>query len=218
MHSLAFALVLILRTYDLVGVPPSEIAGAERTAAALLHRAQIEVSWVACQSAHAAARHPLCDETQRPGELFIRIVALPGDSTNAALADAYIDKEAGFGWFATIYFERVRSLAAASDVDAGTLMGRAIAHEVGHLILGTSGHSPNGLMRAMWSASMLRHERAWAWTFSKDEAAHLRTKLSERLAPSAAPVANLIEPFPPGKPCGKTPKLVCAEQRAEFRP
>ena len=41
MHTLGLALLLVLRTYDMVGVPSSEIATAERTASALMARAQI---------------------------------------------------------------------------------------------------------------------------------------------------------------------------------
>ena len=32
----------------------------------------------------------------------------------------------------------------------GKILGHAIAHEVGHVLLGTNGHSVGGLMRARW--------------------------------------------------------------------
>jgi hypothetical protein len=218
MYTLGFAFLLVLRTYDMVGVPSREIAAAERTVSAVMARAGIDVSWIACRGASAGTHRPACDQTRQPSELIVRLVAVPRQATNLALADAYIDTEAASGWFATIYVERVRSLAAASGVDPGTLMGRAMAHEVGHLLLGTSAHSATGLMRASWSAPMLRRQGAWAWVFSDEETDRLRSKVSQRVAPAPVVRADLIEPLPPSQPCGKMRGLVCAGPIVEPRP
>jgi hypothetical protein len=195
MHTLGVALLLVLRTYDMVGLPPTEIARAEREAAAILGRARIEVLWVSCLPVPVAPDDRRCDQAHQPSELIVRIIAAPAQLTNSALADAYVDKDAALGSFATVYADRVRNLAAAGGIDPGTLMGRAIAHEAGHLLFGTSSHSVNGLMRAVWSAPMLRRRDVWAWTFSNREAVALRARLSERLALPAPvqtePIASL---------------------------
>jgi len=46
---------------------------------------------------------------------------------------------------AFVYSERVYARAAGTRVDPGVLLGRVVAHEVGHLLLGGS-HSRSGLM------------------------------------------------------------------------
>jgi hypothetical protein len=38
------------------------------------------------------------------------------------------------------------------DYRQGTLIGRALAHELGHVLLNTTAHSPSGLMRAVFNA------------------------------------------------------------------
>jgi hypothetical protein len=187
------ALLLVLRTYDMVGLTAAELAGAQRTATAILGQARIDVSWVSCVAVPVAPHDHRCDQARRPAELIVRIIAAPVHLTNAALADAYIEKNAALGSFATLYADRVRTMAAAGGLDPGTLMGRAIAHEVGHLLSGTTSHSASGLMRAGWSAPMLRRDVISAWTFSSREAERLRVKLGERLAPASAVQIEVID-------------------------
>ena len=84
------------------------------------------------------------------------------------------------GALATVYVDRVATLAGASAVDAPTLLGRAIAHEVGHLLLGTSAHARIGVMRAVWSPDMLRHDRPGDWLFTPHDALALRAAVHAR--------------------------------------
>jgi hypothetical protein len=37
--------------------------------------------------------------------------------------------------------------------DRATVLGNALAHEIGHVLMGTNAHSSGGLMKAHWSAS-----------------------------------------------------------------
>ncbi len=37
------------------------------------------------------------------------------------------------------------------------ILGHAAAHEIGHLLLGSNSHSPQGLMRARWSRQDLQN-------------------------------------------------------------
>ena len=62
------------------------------------------------------------------------------------------------------------------------LLGRAIAHEIGHLLLDTNQHASTGLMRATWSRSELRRDKPADWHFLGDEADTMRTALATRQA------------------------------------
>lgn len=59
--------------------------------------------------------------------------------------------------------------------------GRAIAHELGHILLGTAKHSALGLMRAKWTEHELRRGLPIDWMFSRDERQAMRGGLSARL-------------------------------------
>jgi hypothetical protein len=77
----------------------------------------------------------------------------------------------------TIDMFPIRAVAERASSPAATLLGRAIAHEIGHLLLGSGGHPRMGLMRALWSQEELRGLRPAHWGFSPREAARMRQKL-----------------------------------------
>jgi hypothetical protein len=67
-------------------------------------------------------------------------------------------------------------LAAAAGIDAATLLGRAIAHELGHLLMATAAHGSHGLMRPIWSREDLRRGRGGDWMFTPQEIAAIRVR------------------------------------------
>ena len=96
------------------------------------------------------------------------------------MGDALVDTGARGGSLATIYTTRVAWLAEAGQSDPHVLMGRAIAHEIGHLLLGTNGHADRGLMRARWSAGEVRRRVAPDWLFTSVDAHQMRQAVASR--------------------------------------
>jgi hypothetical protein len=95
-----------------------------------------------------------------------------------ALGDAVVDTITGRGSLGTVYVNRVKSLARASRTSESELLGRVIAHETGHLLLGRTGHPASGLMRGSWARRVLADRRDRDWTFSVEESRTLRWRLS----------------------------------------
>ena len=52
---------------------------------------------------------------------------------------------------ANVFMNRVTELAVVGELSAGQVLGHAIAHEIGHHLLGDDSHSPRGIMVAPWS-------------------------------------------------------------------
>lgn len=181
----------------MVGVPPLQLAAAERAAVSALADAQIALTWISCPR---GVRSADCDRAIGPADLMIRLVHSTGLPDGPALAEAYVDTGAATGSLATVYVDRVHRLADASGVDVGTLIGRAIAHEVGHLLAGDSSHSARGLMRAHWTVVSLRARDDRAWVFSSSEAKRLRERLGDRLRIAGAEGA-IVDPRPIGTRC-----------------
>ncbi|MBX7187161.1 MAG: hypothetical protein K1Y01_18615 [Vicinamibacteria bacterium] len=81
---------------------------------------------------------------------------------------------------AFIYSERVRDLALRRRIDKGVLLGRVIAHELGHLLMGGHDHSRTGLM----TVGMETDPSGLQALFSSREARALRARLeSTRMSP-----------------------------------
>ena len=162
---------VVVRVYDANGA----IAGTNRQALdyarKTLESASIDVIWRMCDATRA------CDAPMTTGELAIRIVRSPGPRRYQGLlplGDAMLDTHTGGGVLATIYIDRVEWLAHEAGADSRTLLGRAIAHELGHLLLATTTHGPVGLMRAFWSQDEVRRGQPRDWNFAPGELATIR--------------------------------------------
>ena len=158
---------------------------ARRIASAALGRAGIQVTWVECglPAALAQAAAHACAQPLRTNELVVRVVSAGtgnGGPGGNALGFAFVDLNAGGGWLATVYANRVEEMARLAGVDAAEVLGRAIAHEIGHLLLGTNQHARHGLMRASWSGADLRRDQAMQWLFGGKEAEVMRGRISRR--------------------------------------
>lgn len=58
----------------------------------------------------------------------------------------------------------------------GIVLGRALAHEIGHFLLGTHTHARSGLMRPQFDALEFTDLREGAFALDQDAAAWLRTR------------------------------------------
>ena len=172
----AITMPLPVRVYDTAGPLESTLAAALAVASAALDTADIDPVWHRCDGGRTTAR---CDEPLRSGELVIRVVHARGPvklSPSHVLGNAMIDTSTGSGRLATIYFDRVLALANASSVDVPRLLGYAIAHELGHLLLATGTHSGRGLMRAVWTLTHVRQKTQVDWSFTEQEVAAIRAR------------------------------------------
>lgn len=155
-----------VRVYDASGLAPGHTREALAVAGAALAGASVEIAWTSCSGPSGQGER--C-QAVRPGALAIRIVrasAATARHGRQPLGDAFVDTATSRGVLATVYVDRVEWLAGTAHVDPKTLLGHAIAHEIGHLLMGTTGHSARGLMRAVWSRDEISRRRARDWTFS----------------------------------------------------
>jgi hypothetical protein len=177
---------IIVRVYDGTGVREEERRAALAVAASIVSVASVELVWRICDETAAAAlaarRAGPCETPLAPGELAVRIVRSRSvDRTRELpLGDALIDTRAGRGVLATVYIDRVEWMAARTGDSRDRLLGRAIAHELGHLLMATGAHGASGLMRAVWTQSEIRRRERNDWTFEPGEIALIRARAGIR--------------------------------------
>jgi hypothetical protein len=171
---------LQVRVYNAAVLPAAAQVVALRAATTILAAAGIGTSWLPCGDAASEAAASICNTPLTPSELSVRLVKLPGTASahgELQLGYSLVDTKAGAGTLATIYADRVAWLAGEAAVDMPTLVGFAIAHEIGHLLLGTNAHSASGLMRALWSRAELKRNEAADWLFGRTDAARMRSSV-----------------------------------------
>lgn len=187
LNGVVAAAVLLVRIYNNYGVPAQDMQNARTQAAAILQDAGIDVTWIDCwdKDKEPADVSPRCRQPLGPNEIVLRIQAAgPAAGTryvsmgfslvNASSPDKPV--------LSTVYGDMVTSVAREAGTDTRRLLGCAIAHEIGHLLLNNPRHAEAGLMRATWSHTELRRNAAPDWMFLDDEAQIMRAALANRSA------------------------------------
>jgi hypothetical protein len=114
----------------------------------------VPVSWVHCSEFDE--RTPaagLCQQAAQPGALRVDVLPKAATRRGASVGSAGYAIPVGpgdFGVHCGVFYDRVQQISRQT-ANEGTVLGHAIAHELGHLLLGVDAHSPEGLMRAHWT-------------------------------------------------------------------
>jgi hypothetical protein len=180
---------VVVRAYNEVGAPAREVATARETAQAILRGTAIDLVWRECGP---------CDEVLGPRELIVRIMAAPAQAEQGSLGYSLVDLQQRSGSLATIFADRVESLATAASFDPGVLLGRTVAHELAHLLMGTTNHSAHGLMRAHWDTRELERDFQRDWRLSRDEGKRMRRGLVARARQPRVPATVVAKDDEPG--------------------
>jgi hypothetical protein len=163
---------VVVRVYDSSAGNAKVRAAAILTAAAITAEAGFTIEWTDCGPATQASA---CTGLRGPHDLIVRIMPVsasvpPGlllrNQSRAPLGFAVVDPVVGAGAIAMVYLDRILPLAQRTRVEPGRLLGRAIAHEIGHLLIGTTAHSATGLMREVWTDQELVRNRPGDWVFA----------------------------------------------------
>jgi len=168
------AVTLTVRLYNTSAVPSNQLAAARVSADAILRDTGITVRFRLC--GQFAGGTDSCDEPLQRSEVVVRIIDAPAFNATLqpdAYGVTYIVKDTNRGWLASVFSDRIRAAAERVGIDAGTVLGRVMAHEVGHLLLGIDYHGAHGVMRAEWSDDTLNHD-ADDWRFSMIEAERMQ--------------------------------------------
>lgn len=182
---------LVVRLYGGPAVSTYDSQSALEEAKAILTHAGFAPEWITCPADGPAPAR--CTVPLQGAELAVRLATAPPQGSPlhwVPLGYSLVDPGTQSGALATVYLDRVKWLAAASTADVATLLGRAIAHELGHLLLGTPDHGRFGVMRAVWSSQMVRNSRPAEWRFSAREAKQMRAAVTARTTGDGLARAN----------------------------
>ena len=129
-----------------------------------------------------------CASFEWPTRLAVRIVPRSAHATSEVFGVAFLSAE-GTGCYSDIFYDRATKLHADWNVGLSDLLGNVMAHELGHLLLGSNSHSRAGIMRAHWQGEELNLlSRGNLW-FTREQGEQMRGKLN-RVRPAVALTAR----------------------------
>jgi hypothetical protein len=169
--------------YNHAHVAPSILAAAEREAGRILGAAGVRIVWVECPmgSTTASAEGP-CSRKLEPTDVMLRV--LPPPAQHSLKADVF-----GFAIgsnLASVYYDYAVRLAVEVEYvefDARIILGCVIAHELGHLFLGSNSHSGAGIMRSPWGHKQLREALMGTLLFTAEQAKLMQAEAPARTRP-----------------------------------
>ena len=180
----ATAQTIVVRTYNQFGVSADDLRTARDHVEIVLREAGIDVTWMDCWQVNQppAGALPKCQQQRDANELLLRIQKANPQSGKhyLALGFSLVNPRDGHPFLSTVYADLVVKVARRAAVDPRRLLGLAIAHEIGHLLLNSTQHPEAGLMRADWSQSSLRQITTDDWRFLPNEVATMQTALAAR--------------------------------------
>jgi hypothetical protein len=89
---------------------------------------------------------------------------------------------------ATVYYDYPVRLARGdnSDFELPVILGCVIAHELGHLLLGSNSHSGSGIMQPRWERRQVRQAMTGDLLFTSAQAKRIQFEAESRIRVQAA--------------------------------
>jgi len=170
-------------------VPAGVLIEARQEAARILREAGVETQWFDCSPSAASAQpEPACEVALLPSRVVVMIAARwkrhyyrvrgGAPALMEVLGEATCSGQSCNN-DVTIYFQIVERRAQRSEARRVRLLGGAIAHEIGHVLLGPQ-HS-TGIMAADWAEKDVLRAPADKLLFSEADRGRLQQQVRARL-------------------------------------
>jgi hypothetical protein len=170
---------------------------AEHVATKIYQRIGVNLAWISCPMTQPVSEiDPACVAPDALTGIHLNIVP---DLTEGPRVGKYA---VGYaiptpppqrGTLANVSYARAcRQLPDTLGLTVGQLLGHVVAHEIGHLLLGTNSHSASGLMSAGWTAWELLLAAHMKLIFSDEQAVRIRDDVWARMQVQAT--AQLRQP------------------------
>ena len=155
----AQGLSLTVRLRNDAKAPDYIVRGAKRVVSQIYERAGVNLIWVE-GGAKINIILPVRDEGWKLHQPPNAMGFAPG-TENQRCTVAYV------------LMHRVEEVSAGYHAEIGEVLGAAIAHELGHLLLPHNSHSQTGLMRPEWNQRDFRSGQRGDLVFTADQTAQI---------------------------------------------
>jgi hypothetical protein len=172
---------MTISVHDYASVPAKLLSAAEEQAREIYRRAGLETVWLNCSPILEKIEPKSCyfsDATHLTLKIIPHALNAQVRDRLDVLGTAYPDDE-GVGYFAYVFYDRVQELVKRQSLGCA-LLADVMAHEIGHLMLGSNSHSVSGIMCAHWNYEELRNIAEGVMWFIPAQSRRMRDRLRDR--------------------------------------
>ena len=164
-------------------ISDGKVTTAESVAARLFAHAGIRIDWLNCgRATETGEERASCSKAAFPEHLEVRLRQRSRNLNESTLGLSFLDGH-GIGCHADVFYAGVAPMQQEAGLSAEAILGLVIAHELGHLLLGTNSHAARGIMRANWKKQDLSLASKGMLGFSENQAQQMRVRLENASLP-----------------------------------
>jgi hypothetical protein len=157
------------------------IAKAEREAGRILGEAGLRVVWLDCPMEHYGGAHVPQNPCLEPLEATDIVLRVLSERTQNKFQDTVF----GFAVvpiFASVYYDyALRSAKRDNDeFEVPVILGCVIAHELGHLLVGSNSHSGSGVMQPKWGRKQVNQALTGGLLFTHEQSKRIQAEVEKR--------------------------------------
>ena len=185
------AVSVTVGVFNDAAAPRPVVEFAEQEASRIFMAAGLEITWVDCVARQENMPSARCLAPQGPTHLNLRILPRGKKVKEDSFGVAFLAED-GTGTYIDVFYDAIEKLHHESNTSPGRLLGHVMAHEIGHLLIGSHAHSNWGIMCPVWSQRELRSLEMGSLFFTENQGRTMKTRLL-----SAAVVVADREKFRP---------------------
>jgi len=173
--------MLRVRVNNYTQASPSIVAKAEREAGRILGEAGLRMVCLDCPMEHYGGVHVRQNPCLEPLEATDIVLRVLSERTQNRFQDTVF----GFAVvpiFAIVYYDyALRSAKRDNDeFEVPVILGCIIAHELGHLLLGSNSHSGSGVMQPQWGRKQVKQALTGGLLFTHEQSKHIQAEVEKR--------------------------------------
>jgi len=171
---------ITIRVYNYSQASPALLTRAEREAGLILGNAGLYVVWLECLAGPSSTppKRP-CEKGLEATDLRLRVLSAANENWFQPTIFGFTIYPA----FASVYYEHALRLAKSEYAESQipTILAGVIAHELGHLLLGTNDHSRMGIMQPRWYPDQVLQLMKGNLLFTSEQSKLMRENARRRL-------------------------------------
>jgi hypothetical protein len=169
---------ITISVYDYANVSTGLLISAEEDARRIFRQAGVETVWTTCLPKLEKVQPNDCyavDNSHLMLKILPRAISAQARDRSDVLGTALVDDK-GVGYYAYVFYDSVQRVAEERKL-GHAMLGDVLAHEIGHLLLGSNSHSVSGIMSAHWRGEELRRISEGSMLFTPSQSRMLRDRL-----------------------------------------